>query len=141
MEITTVFILLAIFQVKHFLADYPLQTGYMLGKFKPSPDYIGPLHAHASVHAALTFIIVLVFSSWPLAILTAIFDHTVHFLVDRLKASPKLLGRHKSLTAKDYPTATEKQRRGNKYFWWSLGFDQMAHHFTHYAIIYFILVM
>jgi hypothetical protein len=34
----------------------------------------------------------------------------------------------------------ENQFKGNKYFWFALGLDQMIHHLTHYLIIY-LLVM
>lgn len=141
----TIFLLLLAFQLKHFLADYPLQTEYMLGKFKPGKGYVLPLFLHASVHAAFTFLI-----CWgiqfpgvgpKLALGLALLDGGIHFAMDRIKASPRLLGRHKPLTAKDYPTATEEQKRGNKYFWWSLGVDQGVHHLTHYIIIAILLTL
>lgn len=123
----TVFALLIAFQVKHFLADYPLQTRWMLGKFKREPnEWVPPLTAHAFAHASLTAVIVGVASAllgksvW-LAWTLAIGDFVVHFIVDRIKASPDLLGRWKP----DQPA-----------FWWALGGDQMAHHLTHYAIIW-----
>ena len=34
MGVLEIFVLLFAFQMKHFLADYPLQNVYMLGKFK-----------------------------------------------------------------------------------------------------------
>lgn len=139
--VTTIFVLLVVFQLKHFLADYPLQTRYMLGKFKPGLGYVLPLFLHASVHAAFTFLICWTFSSFWFAVVAAVFDHTVHFLMDRLKASPSLLGKHKPLTAKEYPCASEEGKRGNKYFWWSLGFDQGVHHLTHYVIIATLLAL
>lgn len=32
-----------------------------------------------------------------------------------------------------------EREKSNKYFWWSLGLDQMAHHLTHYLLIFAIL--
>jgi hypothetical protein len=49
-----VWLLLAVYQLKHFVADYPLQTPYMLKKFLPGNDFIKPLSAHAGVHALFT---------------------------------------------------------------------------------------
>lgn len=117
--------LLVAYQLKHFLCDFPLQGTYMLGKFKGGTAWIKPLAAHASVHAAATFLIAIV-ALWstsyglPIALGLAAADFSVHFVVDRLKASPALGGRWKP---------------DNKFFWWALGADQMAHHLTHYAII------
>jgi hypothetical protein len=132
------FILLIVYQLKHFLADFPLQGKYMLGKFKPGWDFLGPLLAHVGVHGAFTLLIATLCHN-PYAPWIATFDMVVHFTMDRIKASPKYLGRFKPLTAKDYPTSTDVEKRSNTLFWWSLGLDQMVHHLTHYIIIYWLV--
>lgn len=106
-------LLMVIFQTKHFIADYPLQTAYMLGKFQAYPKYILPLAAHAGVHALFTGLIVLAYQQYDLVLKLVLLDFVTHFFIDRIKASPSLLGRYKP---------NEKQ------FWWALGLDQMAHH-------------
>jgi len=115
-----IFILLIIFQIKHFLADFPMQGKYMLGKFKLGFDWIAPLGAHCLVHALFTALIVFWYlppkDYWYLPVI----DFVIHFIQDRIKASPNILGRWKP---------------DNKYFWWALGQDQMVHHLTHYWII------
>lgn len=135
------FELLIIFQIKHFLADYPLQNEYMLRKFLPDNKYILPLLTHSFVHALFTFLITITYTkNLSLAFSLALLDLTIHFIVDRIKASPKLLGRFQALTKKDFMNGvTEEQKKSNKLFWWSLGLDQTAHHLTHYLIIYLIL--
>lgn len=159
----TVFLLLIIYQVKHFLADYPLQGKYMLGKFKGGTEWVGPLVTHCLVHAGFTLLIAAVFC--PLwAPWLALLDGAVHFIMDRIKASPEMLGRFKALSAnemreimyeqehyiKKFPgTQTSinlkfeqaKKLKSNTLFWWSLGLDQMVHHLTHYGIIYLIMVL
>ncbi len=122
-----VFWLLIAFQIKHFLCDYPLQGKYMLGKFKPDfRDWFHPLFCHATVHMVGTGLIYMgavwvgiAKNTWWLGLLP-LADGAIHFTVDRIKASPNMLGRWKP---------------DNRYFWWALGADQMAHHLTHYAII------
>ena len=116
------FLLLIVFQLKHFICDYPLQGTYMLGKLRAT-NWALPLAAHAAVHATATSLIAIWFSL-HLAIILAIADFILHFTIDRLKASPNYGGRFKP----DQP-----------YFWWALGADQMAHHFTHYAFIFILL--
>ena len=61
--------------------------------------------------------------------------------MDRVKASPKMLGKFKALTANEFISATDEQKLNNKYFWWSLGLglDQAVHHLTHYFIIYLLV--
>lgn len=154
-----VFALLIIYQIKHFLCDYPFQTDWMLGKFKPGLGWIVPLAAHAGVHGLATFLIVkLLWATSPaFALQLALFDFIVHFIMDRIKASPTLLGRFKPAEATVF--VFYKQRlaesrngnatplqivgrqvlRSNKLFWWALGFDQMIHHLTHYIIIYVLV--
>lgn len=121
---TEIFILLVMFQLKHFVCDYPLQTPYMLGKMQRI-DWVKPLAAHAGVHSLFTFCITLIFVP-SIAIYLALADFVIHFIVDRIKASPDLGGRFKP----DQP-----------YFWWALGADQMAHHLTHYVFIYLIITI
>lgn len=159
-------LLLVIYQIKHFVADYPLQGKYMLGKFQAYPKFILPLLAHASVHAALTFAIAIFFKSVEVAIALALLDAGIHFVVDRIKASPDMLGRFKAITKAEYiaktswihrletsshpDESTPKQieeakkelaetMRSNTFFWWSLGWDQMMHHLTHYLIIWVLV--
>lgn len=122
-------VLLVLFQLKHFLADFPLQTPAMLGKFNRE-GWLKPLAQHAYVHAIITLAIASFYlglrgdvATIPYFTLTwglALFDFLAHGTMDRIKASPDLLGRYK---------ITEK------YFWWALGLDQMWHHLTHYIII------
>lgn len=133
-----IFLLLVLFQIKHLLADYFLQGKYMLGKFKPHPDYILPLAAHCAVHGVMTFAIASIVSS-KAAFWVALLDFVLHFAMDRVKASPELLGRFEALTKETYPTATDEQKRSNTRFWWSLGLDQTVHHLTHYLIIWILL--
>lgn len=97
-----IWLLLILFQVKHFVADYPLQGQYMLGKFKKSPDFVLPLLAHVSVHAGMTFLIAVFCVSPGLALGLALLDAVIHFVVDRVKASPDMLGRFKPLTKSDF---------------------------------------
>ena len=123
--------LLVAFQFKHFICDFPLQNQYMLGKMNLTGWKL-PLVAHAGVHALGTFLITcLLFKPayyMDAVILGAILgtaDFIIHFVVDRIKASPNLGGRFN-------PT--------QPYFWWALGADQMTHHLTHYLFI-FVIVM
>ena len=119
-----IFILLVLFQIKHFLCDYPLRNSYMLGKFKREM-WQTPLLAHTGVHAIGTFIISLIFTgNIAISYLLGVSDLIIHFIVDRIKAHPDLGG---------------KYSQDNPKFWWCLGADQMAHHLTHYVIIYFII--
>ena len=133
-----IYLLLVLYQVKHFLCDYPLQGRYMLGKFAGGYAWILPLTAHAGVHGIATLLIALCFKP-QCAIQLAVFDMLTHFVVDRIKASPNMLGRFKPLTKETYPTADASAIKSNTYFWSSLGADQAAHHLTHYAIIYWLL--
>lgn len=101
--IAAIFTLLLLYQLKHFLADYPLQRPWMLGKFLPGIQFAPPLAAHCAVHGLMTFGIAYWFSgdAW-LALALAAFDFSAHFVMDRIKASPKWMGRWKPLTAPEY---------------------------------------
>lgn len=163
-----IWILLIVMQFKHFIADYLLQGKYMLGKFKDKGWGL-PLAAHCGVHFLFTFIISFItfypeyryikgesqLSSLILfGILLGLLDFGIHFVMDRIKASPQMLGRYQALSKNEMITEilpvinnTEHPQRGeatqrvksNVLFWWSLGLDQMVHHLTDILIIYIIL--
>ena len=149
-----IWLLLVVYQIKHFLADYPLQGRYMLGKFKPFPQFILPLLSHGLVHGLFTFFIALYLKPWDVAMALGIFDMTIHSVVDWVKANPSIGGRFAALSKNEMgtilsyvPTLGEAevktkfgdQLKSNTYFWWALGADQMAHHLTHYAIIWALM--
>lgn len=96
-----IWVLLVVYQLKHFIADYPLQGKFMLRKFLPTPHWILPLAAHAGVHAAFTYVIALCVKP-QVALWLALLDFVAHFVIDRLKASPNLGGRFQALTKKDF---------------------------------------
>lgn len=137
-----IWVLLIAFQIKHFLADYPMQMPYMLGKFKDK-GWVKPLAHHCTVHAIMTFMIATLAvpneSYLWFCLGLALLDFSIHFIMDRIKASPHMLGQFKALTAKDFPQATQQMKKANTYFWWSLGLDQMVHHLTHYLVVYLII--
>ncbi|CAL9968308.1 membrane protein [Vibrio phage D148] len=124
MEAIDLLILILIFQVKHFVADFLLQGKYMLGKFKVKGWEL-PLAAHSLVHMVMTFTIILHYLPIKYALGLAIIDMGIHFLVDRAKV----------VLSRDYDKDVDKE------FWWWLGADQMAHHVTHYAIAFSVITI
>lgn len=122
-EVQQIFILLIVFQIKHFVADFPLQKEYMLTKADRSWSFLKPLVLHCLVHGGLTLSITLYFAPhlWWLCFI----DFTIHFLMDRIKSGHKYLGRFNDMSKPSY--------------WNSVGIDQMVHHFTNYLMIYLIL--
>lgn len=122
-DIQWLFLLLILFQVKHFLADYIFQNVYMLQKSRAGWDFVLPLSIHCGVHAAMTLAILCWWNShfWWLAAL----DFFVHFTMDRLKAGPRYFGRFADMSSKG--------------FWVTFGLDQMVHHLTHIYIIWVLI--
>lgn len=165
------FVLLIMFQIKHFLADYPLQGSYMLGKFKPGWDFVKPLLAHVGVHMVFTYLILLLCCPWLVGwqlITLTLTDGVIHFVMDRIKAGPKYLGRFKTVNQfqldvyKEMEDVIKYKYEGDPdkelmleevhkekmdalkqtpYFWWSLGLDQMVHHLTHYLIVFIAIML
>ncbi len=117
----TFFILMVLLTIKHFIADYPAQTQYMLRKGSPT-GWVLPLVAHCAVHMGLTSLVVLIVSGdLLLAFGLGLFDFVVHFVVDTIKAR---------IWKYAFPT---------KAFWVALGADQAMHHLT-YAVIALLVV-
>lgn len=123
---TLVFSLLVVYQIKHFLADYILQTEYQLGKFK-KVGWSGPLTVHCGIHALMTLGIALLFGYGKLdgqdLMMFMVLDFVVHFITDKFKVE-----------------AGRNLETSDSEFWWLLGLDQGIHHLTHYAIIALIVM-
>lgn len=118
-QISTVWIAAAsvAFLIKHFLADFLLQTDWMAaGKDRPK-GWLLPLAAHAGVHGAMTAALFLIVAP-PLAWL-GLADMLIHGVIDRLKS---ISTRRSALT----PRQTA--------FWWLFGLDQSLHHLTHIGL-------
>ena len=169
MYLAFVFALLILFQLKHLIADYFLQTKYHLKKFLPDWDFVLPLLSHSGVHAAFTLVIVLCVrpTLWWLAFV----DLVCHFAMDRVKASPHMMGRWKALSANemkelmdDFKVLNEHYEisfnsrnyfqcqcvcrdirkindriKSNTYFWWCIGIDSCFHHLTDLFIVWMLV--
>jgi hypothetical protein len=97
--------LMSLFLIKHFIADFPLQTQWMVqGKARRN----WPLLAHAGVHAAFTALIVLPLA--PQLLWLAAVEWLAHIIVDKLKVD-----------------VSRGWHPGQPKFWWALGADQLAH--------------
>ncbi len=115
-----IFILLAVFQLKHLIADYFLQTPYMYLNKGAKKDWFIPLMSHSLVHGIFTFVIILAYNySSKLAIFAFMFDVITHFITDRWKATQ---------------TYTPQQSQ----FWIALGIDQYIHHIVGIVIVAYI---
>lgn len=128
MNIIIVFVLLVLFQIKHFLCDYIFQGKYMLGKFKDHGWFL-PLLSHVLVHVLGTALIIAIYAfyigtSWKAFFILIALDAVVHFTMDRIKV----------VASKQY-TVQDKE------FWWWLGYDQSLHHLTHYVIIFGLILL
>jgi hypothetical protein len=118
------FLLFIGLELKHYIADYFLQPGWVLsgkGDFRQPGGY-----AHAGVHAALTAVL-LVLAGTPLLWLAGIVvgEFVVHYLLDYSKI-------HYS---RGVHVDTQPRR-----FWSLHGLDQITHQLTYAAIIYAVLV-
>ena len=122
----TVILLLALFGIKHFFADFLWQTAKMLAE-KGTYGATGGLE-HASVHALGTFVVLVAVFPWGVwshlaAAMLAILDGTVHYHIDWAKTNLS-----RGLTPADHK------------FWVWLGADQGLHYLTYVAIIGIIVL-
>jgi len=110
-------------EVKHFVADYLLQPGWILaGKgniFHPGG------YAHAGIHAALSLVLLLAVGT-PLGLAAALFagEFVVHYALDYSKIQ--------------YSKGVHVDNKPAR-FWALHGIDQLAHQLTYVAMIYLVL--
>lgn len=118
------FLLFIGLELKHYIADYFLQPGWMLGgkgDFRQLGGY-----AHAGAHAGLTGLVLLLAGTplpWLAGIVLA--EFVVHYLLDYAKIH--------------YSKGVHFDAQPRRF--WSLhGLDQIGHQLTYGAIIYAVLV-
>ena len=117
---TTIFLLLALFGIKHFIADFVLQYDYMVRE-KGIYGAVGGLH-HSFVHVCFTFLILIPFcSSVSLLIGLSLLDGILHYHIDWSKQQL-----NRGLTAAD------------RKFWFYIGLDQLLHYLTYIVIIFYV---
>ena len=116
----TLLILAVLFSIKHFLADYPLQTAY---QYKNKGDFlhIGGI-LHALIHGIFTTAIFSMYVPFIMAYFLGYFDMVIHYLIDYCKVR---INNKFGLS----PTNSDK-------FWWLLGLDQLLHALTYIGLIY-----
>lgn len=132
---TSWMIAITVFSIKHFLADFVLQTEYMLGKFNRPPKCFAPLASHCLVHVLFAFILFMipmalepnrVSSSWDLIVVLLCYEFATHFLVDLAKAQY---------------TRANKLTSAYKAYWVAIGIDRMMHLVLSIPLIYTLAEM
>ena len=117
----TVIILLALFGIKHFLADFLWQFPYMVedkGHYGAEGGMI-----HALLHGLLTFFVLIGFARPEDAITLALIDSLFHYHIDWVKTNLS-----SGLVPED------------RKFWIWFGLDQTLHYLTYVAIIGIIVL-
>lgn len=116
-------VILALLLVKHFFADFVLQSRYQLHNKGLYGHWGGILHAF--IHAIGTMIVFIIFGDWRAAVLLGLVDGLVHYHVDWLKAQ---INQQYDLTV---------QHKG---FWMVLGCDQLLHQLTYVGLVMYALM-
>ena len=115
------FVLLVGFELKHFVADYLLQTGWMIAGKGDLRAFGG--YAHAGVHLIGSAIVFIVVGNGLVAsILILAAEFVVHYGLDFAKA---------------YYGRGVSAETNTQLFWAQHGFDQLMHQLTYAAMIYF----
>lgn len=109
--------------LKHFIVDFPLQTKFQWSN-KGTYGHIGGI-LHAILHGTGTYIVLICFTTLPLAAAMFLFDTIVHYHIDWAKMYiNKRFNWHPEF---------------NPEFWWLLGLDQFLHYITYLIIVAIIL--
>ncbi len=111
--------LLLLFQIKHCIADFFLQSGQSVGA---KHIYLNRSNLiHAGHHGWLSGVAVFIVTQQVMvAIAVAIADFVIHLHIDWAKAS---------LVCKSKWTMADSQ------FWWAFGIDQFLHQLTYLSFV------
>jgi hypothetical protein len=118
-----VLLLLAGFELKHFVADYMLQTGWMIGgkgRLNAPGGYV-----HAGIHVLGSAIVLALLRVPPLAIAELLAgEFVIHYALDFAKVY--------------YGHGINPDQEAQR-FWALHGLDQLLHQFTYLGMSYFAL--
>lgn len=126
-----ILLLLLLFQIKHFIIDFPLQGPYQYLN-KDTYGHPGGI-AHSMFHLIGTYIVCIcgMFFIIPaalgwLCLVLPLFDGIIHYHIDwaKMKLNKKL----------GWGPTTHEQ------FWWLLGFDQLLHQLTYLGMVAMVLL-
>ena len=115
------FVALILLFVKHFICDFPLQAFPWIYRNKGIYLHMGGI-THAALHGIATFAILsywLGLAAWGWGVV----DMLIHYHVDWAKMN---LG-----------TKFNLKPDNSEWFWILLGLDQLIHHLTYFAIVYY----
>ncbi len=118
-----IFLSLLLFQIKHFLFDFALQTTYQV---RHKGDYLHPAGLiHAGLHALGSIPALYVLTQAPVLIAGfAVFEFLLHYHIDWAKAQ---------IDRKLKPSHT------SSLYWTIFGADQLAHQLTYLGMVYAML--
>ncbi|MFW5431335.1 MAG: DUF3307 domain-containing protein [Methylophilaceae bacterium] len=108
--------------IKHFICDFPLQMFPWLYNNKGRYCHLGGI-VHAGLHGIGTALVLSPFIGTN-ALTYGLIDMLVHYHIDWAKMN---------LSSK-----YNLKPNNSEWFWVLLGFDQLLHHLTYFAIIYYV---
>jgi len=121
-----ILLLLLLFQIKHWYADFVIQT-YMQTVKKGV--WLNPIGiSHSCDHVWATLVALLLFSffhelSVPMILLVAFLEGIIHYIIDFVKVKYGCKDNTKPL------------------FWNQFGMDQLAHQITYLIMVYVLIIM
>jgi hypothetical protein len=122
MTVTTIFIVLALLQIKHQIIDWMWQPPYEFMN-KGTYGHFGGIR-HAGKNAIGTGFVFWIVGVDPVtALLLALADFIIHYHIDFSKMN---LNRIWKLTPE------------KPYFWWLTGFDQTLHQLTYLGLVWWV---
>ncbi len=122
----TAFLPLLCLFVKHFICDFPLQAFPWMYRNKGTYLHAGGL-VHAGIHGIGTALALATFTSITMLTYCALADFVAHYHIDWAKMN----------VSKRYNLQPNNSER----FWILLGFDQLLHHLTYFAIVYYAFIL
>lgn len=110
--------------IKHFICDFPLQSHPWIYQNKAIYGHLSGV-VHAAIHGIGTYFVLAIFNVEAAGIL-AVVDCLVHYHIDWSKVN---INKRFNLKADN-----------SNWFWFTLGFDQLLHHLTYFAMIWWAFI-
>jgi hypothetical protein len=119
-----IFFLLFLFQIKHFICDYYLQSQAQIKTKGQYGNLVGLGHTLEHVIGTMIILMPFLFVEFPVGLMIlALFDGLIHYHCDYIK------------------TKFGSKNPSEPIFWHELGLDQLVHQLTYAVIIYGVFIL
>lgn len=137
-DVSQIFLILFMFEMKKLFCDYPIHPTFVLRKFQ-SENYKA-FAFHSFIHSFLTFLIIMFMTDADISLSVSLsfFEYVVHFVLSLWKSKSQLMAKFRPLDLEEFLVADKKSKFHHRMYWGIFAFDRLIHQGLYFIILYIL---